>query len=348
MTTLYNGTLYLQGLTTTAGALTGVTTSDTILSVLNNIDYNSRNRVMMEIGATNMNEGDYGNVYKYALGYSNAGDGQGGSFHIQTCPVADGSYAAGTPVSRFCILPNGRIGLNTINPTRTLEVNGDTFLNGPLVMKTNTWHLTTDNIVRLLYDDNGATIMRSGNNVIDYRNTADAVMFRVNGGSVQFQTNTWHTSLDGHNRFYYGDNGPTYFGSGNGYVFRRSDDQLDIVRIDNDGSINAAGTISAGNFVTGGNLTAYNIYTNTGITSGTNIRASRDITADGIFYGNGGGLTNVPYANAAGTAGSAGTATYATSAGSAPANKYDPIVLYNMGGSGLNTTGLSFTRVGEA
>jgi len=105
------------------------------------------------------------------------------------------------------------------------------------------------------------------------------------------------------------------------------------------------------NIVVSTNITSFNLNTGGSMTSGSNVVATNDviafgnITASGVFTGNGSGLTNV----AAVTAGSAGTANYAISAGSAPVDHNSPIILYNMAGSsGLNTTGLTFVRTGEA
>jgi hypothetical protein len=357
MTTLYNGTLYLQGLFTSVGPIAGVTTDDTILSVLNTIEYNSGKRVMMEIGAYNVNDGDFGNTYKYALGYSNLTNGQGGSFQIQACPVAPGAYTAATPITRFSILPNGNVGINTASPNYGLDVQGTTNLNGTLTLKTATWHLTSDGVVRFLYDHNGATITRSGNNIIDWRNTNDSVIFRINNGSVQFQTNTWHKSYnDGRNRVFYSENGTSFFGSGNGYIFRNSDDNVDILNINNSQRVGILNNNPQSNLDVNGSLNiggSSRLNGNVGIgrdSTGDRLQVNGNIRADGVFYGNGSGLTNVPYASNAGyannagsanTAGSAGIANYATSAGSAPANRYDPIVLYNMGT--YNTAAINFT-----
>lgn len=355
MTTLYNGTLYLQGLFTSVGPIAGVTTDDTILSVLNTIEYNSGKRVMMEIGAYNTNDGDFGNTYKYALGYSNLTNGQGGSFQIQACPVGSATYTAATPITRFSILPNGNVGINTASPNYGLDVQGTTNLNGSLTLKTATWHLTSDGVVRFLYDHNGATITRSGNNIIDWRNTNDSVMFRINNGSVQFQTNKWHKSYnDGRNRVFYSENGTSFFGSANGYIFRNSDDNVDIVNINNSQRVGILNNNPQSNLDVNGSLNiggSSRLNGNVGIgrdSTGDRLHVNGNIRADGVFYGNGSGLTNVPYANSAGsanTAGSAGNANYATSAGYAPNNNTTPITLYNMGGP--NTTGLSFTRRGE-
>ena len=57
--------------------------------------------------------------------------------------------------------------------------------------------------------------------------------------------NTWHQSADGKNRWHFGNNSHTYFGSpSNGYYWRNGADQ-DIMRLEN-------GNLYAGQFCIGG------------------------------------------------------------------------------------------------
>ena len=110
MTTLYNGSLTVQGLFDSVAGPAGVTSADTIVSILNNIEYSSQQRVMMEIGSYNTTCGNLGNICKYALGFSNSSNGTGGSFLIQACPVSITSYSTiNTPITLFT--------LNTVNLT---------------------------------------------------------------------------------------------------------------------------------------------------------------------------------------------------------------------------------------
>jgi hypothetical protein len=66
--------------------------------------------------------------------------------------------------------------------------------------------------------------------------------FQVSGtsyfnGATKFAVSTWHVSDDNKNRFYYGTNGRTYFGSGDGsYEFRNSSD-TGVVFIDTSGRV---------------------------------------------------------------------------------------------------------------
>jgi hypothetical protein len=62
---------------------------------------------------------------------------------------------------------------------------------------------------------------------------------------IKLSTDQWNQSSDGYNRFYFGNNARTYFGSGNGYEFRSAADA------------NIASISNAGDFVAAGDVTAY-------------------------------------------------------------------------------------------
>ena len=125
MATLFNGSLSIQGIfdaTNTLGKAD--TTSDTIFSVLNNVSYSSNQRVMMEIGASNTNVGNYNSFYKYSLGYSNTANGPGGSFVIQGCPISTNTYNGVNPPKTLLamneksaqIVPSVVLGNNSLGP----------------------------------------------------------------------------------------------------------------------------------------------------------------------------------------------------------------------------------------
>ena len=159
MTTLYNGQLFIQGLTLyTAGQGVGVTTSDTIVSVLDSMSNNTSQKVMLEIGSCNMNLGNKGSVYKYLLGMSNRTDGLGGEFHIQSlASLTTGAYTSATPITRFMINASGNVGIGTTTPAYLLDVNGTTRLNGQTTLNgvtsflANVWHTSSDGYGRLLF-----------------------------------------------------------------------------------------------------------------------------------------------------------------------------------------------------
>jgi len=65
--------------------------------------------------------------------------------------------------------------------------------------------------------------------------------------SLNLANNTWHNSVDGVNRFYYNNNGTSFFHSGNangsGFTFRNTA-QADIFTINDSGTITANGTLN--------------------------------------------------------------------------------------------------------
>lgn len=180
MTTLYNGSLTVQGLFDSVAGPEGKTTADTIVSILNNIEYCSQQRVMMEIGSYNTTCGNFGNIYKYALGFSNSISGSGGSFLIQACPVSTTSYANENP-------PITLINLNTSNMLLSVPLT----VNAPGRFKNSL----------SLYNDS-------------------TLAFNVaNSGIISFETDVWHSDLRGGNRIQFRSNSHTDFNSGGNYYF---------------------------------------------------------------------------------------------------------------------------------
>jgi len=180
MTTLYNGTLTVQGLFTQVVGPAGITSAHTLVSILNNIEYASQQQVMMEIGSYNTNSGNLGNIYKYALGFSNSTNGTGGSFIIQACPVSTSTYTNINP-------PITLLTINTVNITSSV----------PLIVNGSG---TFSNFLSLY----------NGNLQFNVANT----------GSISFQRDVWHNDLGGINRIYFGAASHTYFNSQAGYFFR--------------------------------------------------------------------------------------------------------------------------------
>ena len=135
MTTLYNGQLFIQGLTLyTAAQGLGVTSSDTIVSVLDSITNNASQKVMLEIGSCNMNLGNKGSVYKYLVGMSNSTYGLGGEFHIQSlASLTRATYISGTPITRFMINAIGNVGIGTNTPQYKLDVAGSIGTSGDII-----------------------------------------------------------------------------------------------------------------------------------------------------------------------------------------------------------------------
>ena len=64
-------------------------------------------------------------------------------------------------------------------------------------------------------------------------------------GIFKLACNKWHTSSEGHNRLYCGTSSHTYFGTGDGYIWRRADDAQDMMTLDNSASLTVTNSISA-------------------------------------------------------------------------------------------------------
>ena len=80
------------------------TVNDVYFSVLGSNIYNGNTRTMMEIGSVSGQSGNYSSIYRYQLGYSNAGASFGGQFIIQSLATSGNSYAvAGPTVTHFSI-----------------------------------------------------------------------------------------------------------------------------------------------------------------------------------------------------------------------------------------------------
>jgi hypothetical protein len=84
--------------------------------------------------------------------------------------------------------------------------------------------------------------------------------------SLYMKTGVWHFSTENQRRFYFENAGITYFGGGNGYVFRNAADNVDILTITNTGTITNSSTsyINAGGLRLGGFDTGNSIWQNTG------------------------------------------------------------------------------------
>lgn len=71
----------------------------------------------------------------------------------------------------------------------------------------------------------------------------------VLGQTSAYNVNAWYTSVDNMQRFHFGNNGPTYFGSGNGEFYWRTGNQssgLNNMSLDNNGNLTVRGNLSLG------------------------------------------------------------------------------------------------------
>jgi hypothetical protein len=95
------------------------------------------------------------------------------------------------------------------------------------------------------------TVTSGGN--VGIGTSSPATLLHVNG-AVRVGNDVWHTSNDGRNRLYFGANDRTYFGSGNGYIFRSAAD-ADLAIITNAGNVGIGTTSPAAKLdVTGGKI----------------------------------------------------------------------------------------------
>lgn len=60
-------------------------------------------------------------------------------------------------------------------------------------------------------------------------------------GALSFRPHVWHVSMDGKNRLFFATDGTTYFGTGAGYIFRNSADNLDILTLASNGNVGIGG-----------------------------------------------------------------------------------------------------------
>ena len=330
MTTLYNGTVYIHGLfNKIVGAIPGTTSSDTVLSLLNNISYNSSQRVMVEIGSYNTGVGNYGNIYRYAFGYSNTTGGGGGIFMIQGIPVSSNSYAStGTPITFLTISNLGSVSFVVDRWHTSLDgcnrfyfaVNGPTFFGNA-----SQWYFQSPQAGNVVSIDPYGSIHANGSI------TAGSGL-TVNGGDLNINNGNVHVN----NGYSLTVAGSITAGSGssvNGGDLSVNNGNINInngYSLGVSGHINTSGNITAGSGLTvnGGDLTINNgnINLNNGYSLGVsgNINLSGNIggsgsiglvgniTTSGIFIGNGSGLNSVPSANTANTATTAITASNLT------------------------------------
>lgn len=191
MATLFNGTLTIQGIFDSTNTLGKAdTSSDTIFSVLNNVSYSSNQRVMMEIGASNTNVGNYNSFYKYSLGYSNTANGPGGSFVIQGCPISTNTYNGVNPPRTLMamneksaqIVPSVVLGNNSLGPIYVATyagtgVPGNT--NGPAVSA------SFSSPVGLCIDTSGNMFVADHNTNLIRKITPDGIVTTLAGsGSI--------------------------------------------------------------------------------------------------------------------------------------------------------------------
>lgn len=330
MTTLYNGQFYLQGLNTTVPGITGITSADTILSVLNNIQTNIPSTVMMEIGSYNQNVANGTPIYKYLMGFSNSASGLGGYYTM------DGITKSSSV--RFLTMyqsgGNVQVGINTASPLYTLDVNGSIHAANTLIVDSATTLKNTLNVQSATVLSNTLTVQNAttlnDRLTVNGETKIDNTLFVVYGATFN-NTLTVQSATVLNNTLTVGNattlsrltvNATTI----NDTLYVQNGTTLnDTLKVRNattlSNTLSVTGATTATGLITANGGLQVNGYANaTGlITGGAGLSITGATTLYGSvltsvgFYGNGSGLTSV---NAA-TATIATTATTATIAGKA-------------------------------
>jgi len=198
------------------------------------------------------------------------------------------------------ILGNGSgfVGIQKINPTCELDVFGaikasSSITAGGSITGTDgsltSLNLNSGNITNAFDISCSSLNLNSGNITGVNQITASFL-----NGLLYLNTNSWHTSIDGRNRFYFANLGRSYFASANGYEFRSSTD-TNIAVIDNAGNFtgtsfngtingNVNGTINGNRTIAGTITFSSTIYANGTDTIGTNYTAGSGGLITGTEY----------------------------------------------------------------
>jgi hypothetical protein len=190
-----------------------------------------------------------------------------GVFRINGTQFTGGSGSAGWSINGSALYSDCNVGLGVV-PAYKLDVNGDIHTAGQLRLDGNQgirWGTDTSRIYEsanalnvgasnpVLLRTAGLERMRvdaSGN--IGIGTSTPICKLDVNGtANFNFRTGVWITSEDTKNRFYFLNNGRSFYGSADGYEWRSSTDS-NITALDNSGAFATAGYIASGrngNFV---------------------------------------------------------------------------------------------------
>ncbi len=120
--------------------------------------------------------------------------------------------------------------------------------------KAGNFQINNDNFVFYQFPANSVspdkvfTIGDSGNVYIGSSTPVSGVKLYVDG-SIRVAKDVWNTSTDAKNRFYFGNNSTTYFGSQAGYIFRSASDTVDLLTISDAGLITQIATTTTTNAV---------------------------------------------------------------------------------------------------
>ena len=194
----------------------------------------------------------------------------------------------GTPSGSLTVTGKTAIGSTTmgdktLNVTGTLGVSGKTVINSAGIPST----LAPANYPDLAV---GGSMGVTGNSSV--MGDLDVTGTTTMNGTSSLKTNVWHTSTDGANRLHYTDKAGTYFGSGDGTYYWRSNTtgKMDasgqnggIMELNRDGNLKVSGTAGVG-----GNLSVGGTISSTGnlnarTSEGFNTRVGGIWTSGGIY-----------------------------------------------------------------
>ncbi len=118
-------------------------------------------------------------------------------------------YFGTNNLNRMTIDANGDVGIGTATPAAKLHVAGT------LRVGNDVWHTSADGKFRTFYGSNGSSYYGSANDHI-FRNPSDVDCFAITDlGSVVFNNNVSHYSMDGASRFFFDAGGTTSFSTPN-------------------------------------------------------------------------------------------------------------------------------------
>jgi hypothetical protein len=138
----------------------------------------------------------------------------------QNVPMKFNTHTSSGASARMTILGDGKVGIGTTSPAAPLDVAGNTILR-------NSVRIGSSAAPTVALDVTGTANISSN---LDVTGTS-----RFRAKTIQ-QVDLWQETSDGLERIHYGNGGTTYFKSGNGYVWKKSDNS-DIMTLTTSGRL---------------------------------------------------------------------------------------------------------------